>query len=414
MSWRDWLKKAAGRNPPGTDDVVPATSPEQWTVPGLFFDTEGWRLEASSANEMAWSARDARLTLAVTEQATAADAATLTEWRARYRAEARNRGEDIVEVERVAIGGGEGLSVLIKQRSGLAANYRVTVHIQQGRQRFAITGEFDEGNFTGTRDAMVSAAVTMTCGLQLDEPAPDGSRKVRGFLQDAYDAAFDSGALNSYTDDRRVDELLPEHPLSRARGWLSQFERSAALKADTAPMPLIVAEDPPPARGPRLLLRAETMWHLYESANRPDLLKKALADEIAALGNHPSERAALCWLYRGCLDNKAGHYLDALSSLQKADELYRAIGAREAEPMVEVHTHLGLALRHLGRAGEALNHLREAIRLLESYPNEQLEMLATSQAGVILEDHRDPSEREEARRYLERANALLTKFESAH
>ena len=411
MSWRDWLRKAIGRSPPGADDLPPATSPEQWTVPGIFFDTEGWRLESASATAMEWSAPHARLNLTTTDPA-ATDAATLTELRARYRADARSRGEDIVEVERVAAGSGHALSVLIKQRSGMAANYRSTVQVHSGTRRFVIAGEFNEGSYTGTREALVSAAVVSTCGLDLGGPGPDGSRTLRGFLQDAYDPAFDNGALNSYTDDRRVDELLPAHPLSRARRWLAQLERTVALTADASPLSLILDENPPPASRPRLLLRSETMWHLYESANRPDLLKAALADEIASLGNQPNDRAALCWLYRGCLDNKAGHYLDALSSLQKADAMYRALGAEEARPMAEVQTHLGMALRHLGREDEALPRLREAIRLLESHPSEQLEMLATSQAAAILEGRRSPSDQEEARRYVERSMSLLNKFES--
>ena len=413
MPWRDWLKKATRRSTPASDDdVLLATSPEQWTVRGIFFDTEGWRLRSAAVCAMEWSATDARLTLAVTDQPAVSDAATLTEWRARHRADARGRGEDIVEVERVGAGGGYGLVVVIKQRSGLAANYRATVHVQTGFRRFVIAGEFNEGPFTGTRDAIVSAAVASTCGVDLGDPGPDGSRTVRGYFQDAYDAAFDSGALNSYTDDRRVDELLPGHPLSRARHWLARLERTISLPDDSSLLPLILDEEPPPARGPRLLLRSETMWHLYESVNRPDLLKAALADEIASLGHQPNERAALCWLYRGCLDNKVGYYLDALSSLQKAEAMYRAIGADEARPMAEVQTHLGMALRHIGRVNDALIHLREAIRLLKLHPSEQMEMLATSQAAAILEVRRNQSDQEEARVYVERSMALLNKFQS--
>ena len=387
-------------------------TPEQWTVPGIFFDTEGWRLESAAARGMSWSARDARLTLTVAEQA-ADDPATLTELRGRHRADARSRGEDIVEVERVAVSGGHGLSVLIKQRSGPAVNYRATLQIHQGVHQFVIASEFDEGSFTGARDAIVTSAVVATCGLDLGDPAPDGARMIRGYAQDAYDAAFDSGALNSCSDDRRVDELVPEHPLSRLRRWLGRHEASIVLAADTAVLPLILDEEPQPLRRPRLLLRAETMWYLYESAKRPDLLKTALMDEIMASANQPSERAAMCWLYRGCLDNKAGHHLGALLSLQKADAMYRAVGAHEAAPMVEVQAHLGVALRHLGRHREALARLREAIRLLETYPNDGLEMLATGQAAAILAERGVPAEQEEARRYLERAQELVNKLQSA-
>jgi hypothetical protein len=413
MSWRDWLRKATGRGAAGSgDEVPPATTREQWTVPGIFFDTEGWRLESADEGEMRWSAPDSALTLTVTDQPAAADAVTLTELRARHRADARARGEDIVEVERFSIGSGHGLALVIKQRHGLAANYRATVHVHAGPRRFVIAGDFNEGSHTGTRDALVSSIVAMTCGVELNDPGPDGSRTIRGYFQDAYDAAFDNGALNSYTDDRRIDEVLPGHPLSRARRWLARLEQTISPAGNASLLPLIVDEDPPAHRGPRLLLQSQTMWHLYETIKRPDLLKAALTDEIASLGDEPSERAALCWLYRGCLDNQAGHHLGALASLQKADAMYRAVGAHEARPMVEVQTHLGMALRHVGREREALPCLREAIRLLKSHPSEQLEMLAKSQAAAILEARRDPSEREELRQYAERSAALLKKFQS--
>jgi hypothetical protein len=131
---------------------------------------------------------------------------------------------------------------------------------------------------------------------------------MRGFAQDAYDATFDNGALNSYTDDRRVDELLPEHPLSRARRWLARLEPSILLTTHTPPLPLIVDEDPPPASSAATAAR-RTIWYLYESANRPDLLKAARWLRRWAVNR---VKSALCGLSRS-LDNKAGHHR-ALSS----------------------------------------------------------------------------------------------------
>jgi hypothetical protein len=413
MSWRDWLRRSKDQPRPADADVkVPAaTSREQWTVPDVFFDTEGWQLQSATDVAMAWSAPDARLTLSSVEGSDGTAPLTLTEWRTRHRAMSRSQGQDIVEVERVPLGIGHGLSVITKRRDGLAADYRGTVEIRQGDRRFVISSDFDEGSFTGTRDATVSSAVVMTCGLNLGDPKPDGSRTIRGFFQDAYDPAFDEGALNSYTDDRRVDELLVNHPLSRLRRWHARLEASIALADGTAPTLLILDETPPAVEGPRLLLRAETMWFLYESANRVDLLKKALADEIVALGPAPSERAALCWLYTGCLENKAGRHLSALPALNKADALYRDVNGPECQQLIEVHAHLGWALRELGRDQEALLRLREAIRLLERYPHEQLELLAKTQAGLVLAKRDNPLEQDETRRYVERAQSLLKKFQ---
>src|SRR5215831_8535444 len=131
MSWRDWLRRSKDQPRSADADVaVPAaTSREQWTVSGVFFDTEGWQLQSATDAAMAWSAPDARLTLTRVEDSEGTAPLTLTEWRTRHRAMSRSQGQDIVEVERVPLGIGHGLSVITKRRDGLAANYRGTVEI---------------------------------------------------------------------------------------------------------------------------------------------------------------------------------------------------------------------------------------------------------------------------------------------
>jgi hypothetical protein len=152
------------------------------------------------------------------------------------------------------------------------------------------------GNFTGTREALVNAVVAQTGELVLGDTKPDGSRTIKGWFQDAYDAAFDAGALNSYTDDERVDPILPAHPLSRTRAWLATLGSTLTSAGGDAGQALVLEEQPAPARGPRRLLSAAVMRGLYAAINRIDLVEQSLREEIASYGDDPSVRLAGCLL----------------------------------------------------------------------------------------------------------------------
>ena len=281
MNWLDNMRRRmrATKADDEANDCSGSTSADQWTVSGISFDTSGWQLTSATPLTMTWTAASAVLTL--TKDAVPADhaPATLTALRHRFRAEARARGEDIVLVEVAETGAGQALQTIYKRREGLGSPYRSVVEIHQGPDRFRATTEMDEGGFTGSREALVNAMVAQAGELVLEDPRPDGSCAIKGWFQDAYEPAFDAGALNSYTDDERVDPFVPAHPLSRTRAWLATLASTLTSAGAEAGAPLVLEEHPEPPRGPRRLLSASVMRSLYQAIGRMDLVEQSLREE---------------------------------------------------------------------------------------------------------------------------------------
>ena len=355
-------------------------------MPGIYFDTAGWTLSGGDAQQMSWTATDAVLSVTrlTSEEPWRPD--TLTGFRAHWRERHRAAGEDIVLVEPLEVSNRMALVVASKARDGLAANYRAVIEIRVSPvEGYTVAAQFNEGRSTGMRDAMVSSAVIATCGLELDDsPGVEGGRTVKGFFQDAYDAQFDLGALNSYTDDSRVDVVLPAHPLSRLREWLSGLQASLEIDARSTAVAMILEETPPAPRGPRRLLKSVTVRYLYDAANAMEPLAALLKEEIAEAGTDPTPELALLNLYLGCVACKRERFLDAFAPLRRASELYEATGQAHASGMAETQTRLGQALAHLNRRTDAVAAFRRAIPLFRAFPAPHLEALATSRLAVLL------------------------------
>jgi hypothetical protein len=391
-------------------DSPGATPADQWTVPGVSFDTSGWQLTAATPATMTWTASSAILTL--TKDAVPADhaPATLTALREQLRAEARARGEDIVLVEVVETAAGQVLQTIYKRREGPGSAYRSVVKLHQGPDRFQVTTEMDEGNFTGTREALVNAMVAQTGELVLGDTKPDGSRTIKGWFQDAYDPAFDAGALNSYTDDERVDLILPAHPLSRTRAWLATLGSTLTSAGGNAGQALVLEEHPAPARGPRRLLSETVMRGLYRAIGRIDLVEQSLREEIASCGDDPSVRLAGCLLQLGIVLDEQELPREALPVLARAEGLFEALTGADSVQSCTAATHHARVLATLGRPAEALPRFRRAINAFEQAEHEILRMLALAGAGDILAERDDEEEQREGERYHAAAQTLIDKF----
>lgn len=389
-----WFDKFLGR------------SARTWTIDGVRFDTAGWTLSESTPTRMRWTGSNQTLALERVDEAWHPQ--TLTAFRDEWRTRLRRAGQDIVLVETFGGGGRTGLTVGSKRREGLAANYGLSITIPIANAgAYRIVADFTEGTFTGQRDALVSGAVVATMGLQLeDEVDAHGGRSIKGFFQDAYDAAFDRGALNSYTDDSRVDIMQPSHPLSRMRAWIAHLAQSIQFDDGPPGGPAVLDETPSPARGPRELLASATMRYLYDTANLIDPLVSLLSREIAAAPLEPTADLALTHLYLGCLECKRQCWTDAIAPLREAERLYAAIGQAQSFGTAEALTRLGVALAETGQSNEALAALRRAIPLFETFPSVHLEAIARSRAAVILVTFDTAGAMEEAQRHLTRAQDL--------
>ena len=400
MSWFERITRGWAR--PGRDDAAPTPS-SQWTVSGIGFATTGWTLVDSSPASMSWSAPDATLVLTRTPASGASAPIALVEYRNRQRILARSRGEDVVVIEIVPVRQGHVLSSVYKCPSGLGFRYRGVLEFNQETQQFRIESDIGEGGTTGIREAIVNAT-RASCGEFARGPQnPDGSYQVQGLLIDAYNPAFDQGALNSLSDDDRLDVLFPGHPLSRTRGLLATITASLDLHHDAGVSAAVL--ETAAIDGPRRQLSLRVVRSLFASFKRFDLLERSLKEELSTSGNTPNLDLATGLVQVGANYHLNGRPGNALPLLTRAESMFVRLLGDEAPPAVVARIHRGAALFKLGRRAEALPLLLRAIKVMESTPVDPAAyMLALATAAQILARQGDG---ERAAVYAERAKQLM-------
>jgi len=276
-------------------DAIPATPPELWTVSGINFDTTGWCLVASSPRSMSWTAPGGMLELTCDDHEPS-PARSLTDLRSEARASARASGEDVVVFGRMAVRQGEALQAIYKRKHGLGYAYRGLIEMQHGTQRFRLASDLDEMGRTGSREAIVAAMLAQCGEIRFGALQPDGSRPILGYFHDAYDSAFDEGALNAITDDDRLDGLLSHHPLSRTRHLHRTIASSLVLSDGIAVSSGLAAPDSgagEPAE-PRRELSVRVVRAVLEAAGRPNEVEQSGSGPTA---QRTPRRCPRCRLY---------------------------------------------------------------------------------------------------------------------
>lgn len=322
MSWFDRILRR--RRNTGDEPAVPGPTPyEHWTVAGLTFDTTGWQLVEATPSRMAWSAPQA--TLALTRRDTPCDppALTLTELRNTERQQARARGEDIVFVDVLTVRGVEVLRAAYKREKGTGYAYRGIVEVRGADACFRIESDIDEGNSTGTREAMVSAMRAQTGDLSFGPVRADGSRAILGYSYDPYNPAFDDDALLAVSDDERLDLVMLEHPIARTRVFLATVLSSLRVSPEVVPGRVLAT---PPQREEQMPLRRQlsnaVARGLYAAVERYDLVEASLQDEIAELGDTHTLQLATCLMQLGTFFHMRDRAGNALPLLSRAEKLF--------------------------------------------------------------------------------------------
>src|SRR5687767_4268437 len=121
-TWFERIKGRFGSKPAAEEQVPGRLSAGEWTIPGITFDTTGWRLREADASRMSWTAPNARLTLTPLD-VLPGPPRTLADLRNHHRTIARAKGEDIVQVDLVAVRDGEALQVIYKRKVGLGFGF---------------------------------------------------------------------------------------------------------------------------------------------------------------------------------------------------------------------------------------------------------------------------------------------------
>jgi hypothetical protein len=403
-TWFERIKSRFGSKSGSEEHIRGRLSAGEWTIPGITFDTTGWRLGEADTSKMAWTAPNATLTL-IPLDTSPSPPLTLTRLRNDHRATARARGEDIVQVDMIPVLAGNGLQVIYKRRAGMGYGFRGLLELRGSGHGFRIESYIDEGNNTGTREAMVSA-MRVSCGeFALGPQNPNGSYRILGFQHDPYDATFDEEALNSVSDDERIDIVMPGHPLSRTRVLLqmlvSSLEVAGPLEPPSAPTDSAV-------QSRRQELSSAVLMAIYGATGRHDLVEHALQERIAALGETASPELAAALMQLGItlhLRDRAGN---ALPLLSRAERMFVEVSGEGASEAIIARVHHARALLKIGRHGQAGPMFVSAIKTFEKQPVDgQTYLLALASAGQCFAQQGNAAA---AAEYLGRAQSLMERM----
>jgi hypothetical protein len=224
VGWTDWF---ARRNPP--EDVRPS-------LRDVTFDTSGFELAAKKPDSIEWRDADDERLLARMDRAGADH--PLTPWtlealRSSWRNAAAARDGGIVSVTFDRAGDVPIAKAIAKFSDGMGYMYEGTVQIRFRDAVYSLTLQARERGVTGIREAIVAGPLMQLGELRINVPTPPAvSAPMEGWTRDPYDVTYDGPTLHSLSDDERLDELLPEHPLSKVRHWLESVRQTLSVADD--------------------------------------------------------------------------------------------------------------------------------------------------------------------------------------
>ena len=265
------------------------------------------------------------------------------------------------------------LEVVTKGRRGMGHDYIGSASGTDGAYTYTVRITAHEAGVTGLREAGVSAQLWELGELQL--PTTRINRQpqaIQGWVGDPYDPAWDDDALNSVTDDERLDVAFPSHPLSRVRALLAQVRQSIVFGAE-ALRPVVEGADGSPAAtergGVRRLLSDTAARELQWKHNCFDAVAAALKETLHAIdgpnGNH-DERVAEHLLLLGITQSRQEQHADAITSLSRALQIYRNVSGHDDLKTAVTMGHLARAHLELGDLARAATLFPPALEVLEA------------------------------------------------
>jgi len=90
---------------------------------------------------------------------------------------------------------------------------------------FVIKIQCPELGITGVREAVVLDKLMSTGEVSIDPQ----KRKIHGWSQDPYDQSYEGPSLMNRAEEIKYDAEFPDHPLSRARNFLTNITNSISF-----------------------------------------------------------------------------------------------------------------------------------------------------------------------------------------
>lgn len=347
-----WLKRFLRGGSP--EAAVPSIS-------SVKFDTDAWQPSKATAESMKWTNPDGDTLLAridaLGEHTLPLD--DLDALRSLYRGDAADHGGGIVSVDVVHAGQLRLVKVIRKYEVRPAYAYDGRLIVPLKGATCTIEMRSIERGVTGTRDALVTGHLAERGELEIEYP--EGGRgvpgRIKGWIQDPYDADWKGLSLYSMSDDDRLDELFPQHPLSKIRSTLTAIRETLSVDPSLVPDRIDRPPSPDyePLQGARRLLSAAAVGSLYLLAGKFDVAARVLADSVAAAEETGTSdiRVARDLHLLGLAQESMANYVGAERSFSRSSEIFRAIAGAGDIETARALSNLARTYLSLNRYGDA-------------------------------------------------------------
>jgi hypothetical protein len=403
VGWRDWLGQKDQR-----DEVRPS-------LRDVKFDASGMTIAAKTPDtiERTNTGGD-RLTARIVR---ASPDHPFTPWtldalRSTFRTAAAERQGGIVSVTFERANGVPVCRAISKFPDGRGYSYEGTLLIRFRDAEYSLTMQAGEGRMTGTREAMVTGPLVQIGELQIPVVRPPAvSAKLEGWTRDPYDDTFNESALHTPSDDECVDQLLPDHPLSRVRRRLDLIQSTLSVASDLETelvAPAVSAADSTTTRYP---MSGLAVGILFMQTGRPDLAEPYMVDRIPLRDGKPileTPRLGDTLILVGVIREMFGRGEDAVWAHEWAVRAFAATAGEDDPNTIRARANLGRVHAGLGRHAEAEPLLTSVIPAFERTDNKSELALAMNALGLVRQSQTRHSE---ARTCFQRA---LTLFEELH
>lgn len=143
----------------------------------------------------------------------------------------------LVSCDRVAICGTAAAHAIFKRKDSIGFAYAAMLVVPARDGAFLIDIAANEGNFTGTREALVTAQLIKQGKFEIEyfagEAADGSAGRIKNWYVDPYEPSYPGLVLRSVSDDEEYDAALPHHPLTSVRRVLAHIVSTVWFDPDT-------------------------------------------------------------------------------------------------------------------------------------------------------------------------------------
>lgn len=378
MGWTSWF---APRGSP--DEVRPS-------LRDVTFKTNGLRITARTSASIEWKDADGNRLAARLDRA--APERPLTAWtldgvRSACRRAAAEGGGGIVSVTFERAGAIPIAKAVRKFPDGMGHRYEGTVLIRFREAQYSVTLQASEGRATGAREAMALALLVPLGEIKIPVvKAPAVSAPLEGWMRDPYDESYDGTAVHTLSDDERLDDLLPDHPLSRVRRWLDSIQQTLTVAADLQDDLVETVDVQSPSSELRHRMPADALGILFFQAGKPDVAERHLTEGIPLRDGEPvleAPRLGDILILLGVTREALGRLEEAAWAHGWAVLAFAANRGDDDPSTVRARANLARVYALLGRHEEAEPLLSAAIPVFETTDNTSELAVAVNALGLV-------------------------------